>query len=108
MFQKSLPVVEAVKSLLPQYHTRAMRKALLPKYGCITSKVHPALLRQFYKDLTGDCSSALNLSKKEIDLHVAHIIDMEPSDLNTVFDLCSLNSSSDQKYDVFGNIILNI
>ena len=102
IFQKSLPVVEAVKRLLPQYHTRAMRRALLSKYGCITSKIHPALLRQFYRDLTGDCTSASNLSEKEIDLHVAHVIDMEPSDPNTVFDLRSLNSSSDrQKYDVF-------
>ena len=57
------------KSLLPQYHTRVMRKALLSKYGCITSKVHPALLR--HRDLTGDCSSASNLSEKLID-HVAH------------------------------------
>jgi len=40
VFQKSLPVVDTVKSLLPQYHTRAMCKALLSKYGCITSKVH--------------------------------------------------------------------
>ncbi|XP_065883057.1 uncharacterized protein [Dysidea avara] len=102
VFQKSLPVVDTIKSLLPQYHTRAMRKALLSKYGCITSKIQPALLRQFYRDLTGDCSSASNLSEKEIDLRVAHIIDMEPSDPSTVFDLRSLNSSSDRKkYDVF-------
>jgi len=59
--------------------------------------------------LTGDCSSASNLSEKEIDFFVAHIIDMEPSDPNTIFDLRSLNSTSDRrKYDVFGNIILNI
>jgi len=75
VFQKSLPFVEAVKSLLPQYHIRAMCKALLPKYGCITSKINPALLRKFYIDLTEDCCSASNLSEKEIDLHVAHIID---------------------------------
>jgi len=47
VFQKSLPVVDTVKSSLPQYHIRAMRKALLSMYGYITSKVHPALLRQF-------------------------------------------------------------
>jgi len=53
-----------------------MGKALLSKYGCIISKVYPALLRQFYRDLIGDCSSALNLSEKEIDLHVAHFIEL--------------------------------
>ena len=79
-----------------------MRKALLSKYGCITSKIHPALLRQFYRDSTGDCSSASNLCEREIGTRMAQIIDMEPSNPNIVFDLCSLNSSSDRKkYDVF-------
>ena len=32
VFQKSLLVVESIKPLLPQYHTRAMRKSLLSKY----------------------------------------------------------------------------
>ena len=35
VFQKSLPVVELIKPLLPQYHTRAMQKSLLSKYGCV-------------------------------------------------------------------------
>ena len=98
-----------VKNLLPQYHTRAMRTALLSKYGCITSKMHPALLRQFYRDLTKDCTYSSNLSEAEIDLRVACVIDIEPSDPDTIFNLCSLNSSTDrQKYDAFGIAALGI
>ena len=80
IFQKSLPVVEVVKNLLLQNHTRAMHRALL------------SLLRQFYRDLTIDCTPSSNLSEAEIDLRVAHVIDMEPSDPDTIFDLRSLNS----------------
>lgn len=37
VFQRSLPVVETVKTLLPQYHTRAMRKSFLKVWTCIYS-----------------------------------------------------------------------
>lgn len=102
VFQKSLPVVEVVKPLLPQYHTRAMRKSLLSKYGHVSSSVKPAVLRAFYKDLTGDSSAASNVDEAEIDKRVQLILDMEPEDPNTVIDLRSLNSSTDRaKFDVF-------
>ena len=83
-----------------------MHRALLSKYGCITSKIHPALLQQFYRDLTGDCTSSSNLSVKEIDLRVARVIDMEPSDPDTIFDLRSLNSSTDRKNIMFLGLLL--
>ena len=70
VFQKSLPVVELIKPLLPQYHTRAMQKSLLSKYGCVSSGVKPAVLRAFYKDLTGDSCVASNLTEAEIDKRV--------------------------------------
>ena len=74
-----------------------MRRAFLSKYSRITCKIHPALLRQFYRDLTGDCTTSFNLSEKQIDFRVTRIIDMEPSDPNTIFDLHSLNSSTDRQ-----------
>ena len=63
VFQKSL----AVKPLLPQYHTRAMRNSLFSKFGRVSSKVQPAVLRHFYRELTGDCTAGSNLTETEID-----------------------------------------
>ena len=38
VFQKSQAVVECVKPLLPQYHTRAMRNSLIFKFGRVFCK----------------------------------------------------------------------
>ena len=84
VFQKSLPVVQSIKPLLPQYHTRAMRKSLLSKYGCVSSGIKLAMLRPFYKNLTGDSCAASNLTEVEIDERVQLILDMKPEDPNTV------------------------
>ena len=54
-FQTSQTVIEQTKPQLPQFHTRIMRQALLSKYGKVSYSVKPAILRLFYKDLTGDC-----------------------------------------------------
>ena len=67
----------------------------------LQAKVYSALLRQFYRDLTADYTTSSNLSEKEMDLHIARVIDMEPSDPDTIFDLHLLNSSTNhQNYDV--------
>ena len=46
----------------------------------LQAKIYSALLRQFYRDLTTDYTTSSNLSEKEMDLHIAHVIDMELSD----------------------------
>ena len=102
IFEKSLSVVECVKPLLPQYHTRSMRKSLISKFGRVSSKVQSAVLRHFYRELTGDCTAGSNLTESEIDQRVSLVLDMEPDEPNTVFDLRSLNSSTSRaKFDVF-------
>ena len=52
-FDKSQICIEEIKKQLPSYHTRAMRAALYQKIGRVSSKVKPAVLRYFYKELTG-------------------------------------------------------
>ena len=80
VFQKSLPVVECVKPLLPQYHTRAMRDLLMSKFGRVSSKVQPAVLRHLYGEMTGDCTAGSNLTETETDKRVSLVIDMEPDE----------------------------
>ena len=55
LFEQSQSVIETIKSVLPRYHTRAMRAATIQKFGRISTAVKPAILRYFYKDLTGTC-----------------------------------------------------
>ena len=65
-------------------------------------QVKPAVLRHFYRDLTGDTSASSNLTEEEIDSRVCQVLDMEPEDPQTLIDLRSLNSSTERaKYDVF-------
>ena len=52
IFERSQSVVE-VKANLLIYHSRAMRAAMFAKFGRVSSAVKPAILRYFYKDLTG-------------------------------------------------------
>lgn len=71
-------VIEAIKQSLPVYHTRAMRSEFIQKFGRITNTVKPAVLRYFYKDLTGDCSSGgETLSQDEVDNRVKQAIEMD-------------------------------
>ncbi len=60
-------VIEEIKQSLPVYHTRAMQSEFIQKFGRITNPVQPAVLRYFYKDLTGDSSSSETLSQDEVD-----------------------------------------
>ena len=43
-FQNSLAVIERVKTLLPQFHTRAMHKAMFEQFGRVSPGVKPAVL----------------------------------------------------------------
>ena len=102
VFERSMHVIEVIKPLLPQYHTRAMKRSLFSKFGRVTKGVKPAILRAFYREISNDCSASSNLLEAEIDKRVQLVLDMEPEDPNTVIDLRSLNSSAGRtKYDVF-------
>ena len=52
------------------FHTRAMRKALFTKFGRVAPNLKPAILRAFYRELTGDSSAAVNEHVEEIDEQV--------------------------------------
>ena len=46
-FQDSVRVVEEIKPLLPQYYTRAMRRAMFDKFGRLSPNVMSAVLQEF-------------------------------------------------------------
>ena len=73
-FQSSLAAIEQVKLLLPQFYTRAMRQAMFEKFGRVSPGVKPAVLRLFYKDLTGDCSASHDLPESVVDKRVCEIL----------------------------------
>ena len=52
-FECSQATVEKVKQLIPVFHTRAMRSVMFQKFGRISPGIKPAVLRYFYKELTG-------------------------------------------------------
>ena len=69
----------------------------MPRLGCTVlpelpcrktgSGVKPAILRLFYRDLTGDCSASHDLPESVVHERVHEMLNMEPEDPNTVVDL---------------------
>ena len=75
-----------------------MQKSLISRFGQVSSKVQPAVLRHFYRELSGDCTAGSNLTETEIHKRVSLVIDIEPEEPS---DLCSLKSSTSRaKFDV--------
>ena len=62
-FERSQPVIEQTKTTFPVFHSRAMRAAFFKKAGLISISVKPAMLRYFYKDLTGQLFSCMHLDR---------------------------------------------
>ena len=56
--KNSQVVNEGIKRQIPINHTRAMIQEFIQKFGHVTHAVEPTVLRYFYKDLTGYCSSS--------------------------------------------------
>ena len=76
--------MELIKPLLPQYHTRAMKRTLFEKFGRVTKAIKPAILRAFYREVSGDCSASSNAVEAEIDKRVQLVLEMEPENPNTI------------------------
>ena len=98
-FCQSQQTIEEVKQAIPTFHTRAMRRSLMQRYGRVTSNVKPAILCNIYIELTGDMSAATNEHKAQIDERVRLLLDMEDPDI--VLDLRALTMGQKNQYDVF-------
>ena len=99
VFESSQSVIEKVKSYIPQYHTRAMRKEMYKKFGRISAQTKPLALRWFYKEISNDQSAAATTDQAEIDKRVQLAIDMEDPDI--VIDLREHNTGRAAQFDTF-------
>ena len=99
----SQQVIETLKSNIPTYHTRAMRKAMFDKFGLVTNKVKPSVLRHFYRDLTGDRAVSPSRSEQEVDERLALLFELEEPEL--IFDLRTTNpGNASNCYELFWRI----
>lgn len=78
-----------------------MRQAMYQKYGRVCPSLKPATLHFLYHDLTGDQSSATNLSEAEVDERMHLLLDME--DPSVITDLRHHNSGPNTRYEIFWN-----
>ena len=101
-FQCSLTITETIKPEIPQFHTRAMQKLFFENFGRVCPGIKPAILRNFYRDLTGDSSASLDSQKAVIDERVWEILSMEPEGPSTVIDLHEMkNNDTITKFECF-------
>lgn len=91
---------ETIKKELPKYHSQAMRHDFIGSFGRTTgTKV--AVLRDAYRRLTGDESTASYLTEAEVDNRIRQMIDHEDADL--ISDLRLTNSGRHEEYQGFFN-----
>ena len=95
MLKKNMSVVQELRKTLPTYHTRAMRRHSFGRY----TNSKPAILREVYRSLTGDASSAATTAQEEVDARVAKLIESEDPDL--IWDLRQLNTGRPESFTVF-------
>ncbi len=77
---RSTSVILKVQEQIPHFHTRAIRSRFMQVFGLVTS-VKPAILREMYRQLAGDSSSAHDKQEAGIDERVQSAIDMEDPDV---------------------------
>ncbi len=53
---ENVPIIDKIKRSLPTYHSRALRKEFVTRFGLIASGVKSHVLRQIYRELTGMCA----------------------------------------------------
>ena len=97
--QSCQPILEGIRSDIPQFHTRAMRQAAYEKYGLISSCIKKSVLRHTYKDLVGDSSAAANTSQAEL-----RTCFFELEEPGLVYDLRQLYSGRASVYNAFWDV----
>ena len=97
--QSCQPILESIRSDIPQFHTRAMRQAAYEKYGLISPSIKKSVLRHMYKDLVGDLSAAATTSQSELDERVRAFFELEEPGL--IYDLRQLYPGRASLYDTF-------
>ena len=86
---ENLRVVDQIRSEIPVFHTRMMRREFYQMYGRISPHSKPYILRSIYQSLTHDSTVARTTAEEEVDQRVAEALMMEDADI--MIDLRELN-----------------
>ena len=94
-------IIDKIKTDVPIYHNRALRKHLISQFGRISGQSNLAILCEFYRQATGDRdqSASLTTAEKELDERLREALEMEDADI--VIDLRENNGSHSDKFKVF-------
>jgi len=95
-------VIQSIQDQLPQYHTRIMRQNFINMYGRLMPKTPPYILRDIYKELTGDQSGSRTSNEKEIDQRIREAVELEDPDI--IVDLRHNNAGQTEKYTEFWKV----
>ena len=98
MLKENMSVVQELRKKLPTYHTRAMRRDFIHSFGRYTNS-KPGILREVYRTLTGDASSASTTAQEEVDARVEKLLETQDPDL--IWDLCMQNAGRPESFTVF-------
>ena len=91
--------MDEIKEQLPVFHTRSMKQNFVNMYGRLSKTCRPYMLREIYKELTGDACGARTTDEGELDQRITEALQMEDSDI--IIDLRQHNIGRQAKYDVF-------
>lgn len=92
-------VIGEIKSQLPVYHTRAMKRQFVDMHGKLLQGTPAFLLRDIYKELTGDASVARSSDESEVDKRLRETLECE--DFDIIVDLREGRAEGQTKYDTF-------
>ncbi|KAK6177156.1 hypothetical protein SNE40_015315 [Patella caerulea] len=96
---KTVKTVQQISEYIPTFSTQYIRQQFLNKYVQATNSPK-AVLRNLYRFLTNDCSSAETEDQEVIDKRVEEVISLQDPELT--WDLRKMNGNArNSKFDIF-------
>lgn len=97
--QENQRLVSKIQTDAPTYHHRYLRKQLISRFGLISRSSNLSLLREFYRQATGDQSASATTAESELDTRLREALEMEDPDL--IVDLRENNGCKNNKFASF-------
>lgn len=79
--QENQRLISKIQTNAPAYHHRYLRKQLISRFGLISRSSNLSLLREFYRQATGDQSASVTMTESELDASLQEALEMEDPDL---------------------------
>ena len=99
-------VLTQMRVLVPEYHSRAMRRSFQEKYSGITG-TQPMLLQAMYADLTLDGSAPQDAAAREREQQVLEFIMDNGEDPELLCDFRKANGNDGKTYNIFFTYLQN-